>query len=61
MITTELSRPAAQLLRELVTEARHDIRSGVVSYGTPERNADALENLDELDTLACEAMAKVPA
>lgn len=58
---TNLSTYAAQLLRELVTDTRHDIRSGNVSYGSDERNQDALEALDELDGLACEILTEVHA
>jgi len=47
-----LSCAAARLLRELVEEARHDIHTGHVSYGTDARNADILGELDELDELA---------
>jgi hypothetical protein len=56
-----LSNSAAQLLRELVTDARHDIHSGVVSYGTAERNAEVLEDLGALDGLAREILTEVHA
>jgi hypothetical protein len=56
-----LSASAARLLRELATDARHDIRSGQVSYGSDQRNAEVIEDLDELDGLACNILAEVRA
>lgn len=49
---TALSPEAVQMLRELVQDHRHGIRSGAISYGTTMDNQDALETLDELDLFA---------
>jgi hypothetical protein len=48
---------AAQMLLEMVTEARHDIKKGMVSYGTEKDNAGALVDLDALEELARQALA----
>ena len=46
-----LSEAAIQMLRELVQDHREGIKGGNISYGGPGANQDALETLDELDTL----------
>jgi len=50
-ITMNLSEAAIQMLRELVQDHREGIKGGNISYGGPGANQDALETLDELDTL----------
>lgn len=46
-----LSDSAAEMLRDLVREHRQGIDAGDISYGTPEANRNAREDLDELDQL----------
>lgn len=52
-----LSNSAAQMLLEMVTDARDDVNRGMVSYGTEKDNTLALEDLGELDELAHQALA----
>lgn len=61
MESIDLSGSAARLLHELVTEARHDIKSGHVSYGSEQRNAEVIEDLDDLDMLADVILAEAHA
>jgi hypothetical protein len=61
MDSTVLSWAAAKLLQELVSDHRHDISTGRVSYGNQEHDAGVLGDLDELDLLADQILSGMPA